>query len=414
MEKWDRLWTGVHLATMTGPRSELGAIRDGAIASTNGRIAWIGREVDLDPSRRRNVADIVGCDGAWMTPGLIDCHTHLVFGGDRLGDFHRRLSGESYSQIARSGGGILSTVAATRRASMEELVDSAATRARDLSAWGVTTIEIKSGYGLELTTELRMLEAAMALRDRLPVNVSPTLLAAHAVPPRYEGRSAEYVEFVVEEILPAALERELAVAVDVFLEAIAFSRDEARTVLEAGMERGLLGRLHADQLTDMNGGLLAAELGARSADHLEHLSEDGARAMADAGVCAVLLPGAAHTLGEERTPPVAALRREGVAMAVASDVNPGSSPITHVGLILNLACIRFGLVPAEVLHGYTSVAARVLGLEDDRGTLEVGKRADLALWNVDDPARLCYWVGASPLREVVKDGEPVGPPVALA
>ncbi len=401
---WDRLWTGVHLATMSD--RSLGVIRNGAIATADGRIAWVGREADLAPGQRKRAARVIPCAGAWVTPGFIDCHTHIVFGGDRSGDFRRRLHGESYAEIARAGGGILSTVHATRRTSNEELTRAAAARARELSAWGVTTIEVKSGYGLDPVTELRMLEVAATLPRHVPADTVPTLLAAHAIPPEYAGRRRDYLHLILEEILPAALEQGHAAAVDAFCEDIAFTPAEARAVLEAGIEAGLHGRLHADQLSDQGGGALAAATGARSADHLEYLSGAGVEAMAGAGVCAVLLPGAAYTLGTERSPPVRALRRAGVTVAVATDANPGSSPITNVGMILNLACIRFGLTPEEALLGFTSAAAQVLGLQDDRGTLEPGKRADLALWRVNDPVELCYWMGASPLQSVVKDGIP--------
>ncbi len=400
--RWDRLWTDVHLATMTDP--SLGVVRNGAIAAADGRIAWAGRAADLPAPPDRLAAEIIPCAGAWLTPGFIDCHTHIVFGGDRTGDFRRRLRGESYAEIARTGGGIMSTVRATRAASNEELAASAAARAGELSAWGVTTIEVKSGYGLDLDTELRMLEVAAGLTHHVPADISPTLLAAHTVPPEYSGRRADYVRLVVDEIVPAALDQGHATAIDAFCEDIAFTPEESCAVLEAGMAAGLHGRLHADQLTDQGGGALAAAVGARSADHLEHLSRDGVRAMAETDVCAVLLPGAAHTLGADRRPPVAALRRAGVTMALSTDANPGSSPITHVGMILNLGCILFGLTPEEALLGFTAAAAKVLGLEDDRGTLEPGRRADLALWRVSDLAQLCYWMGASPLEALVKDG----------
>ena len=402
---WDRLWTDVKLATMTDP--SLGIIEDGAVASAGGRIAWVGREADLPAHRKLTAAETVRCNGAWLTPGLIDCHTHIVFGGDRSGDFRRRLRGESYADIARAGGGIMSTVRATRGASTEQLTARAVARGRELTAWGVTTIEVKSGYGLDLDTELRMLEVASALAGHLPADISPTLLAAHAIPPEYAGRRHDYVRLVVDEIIPAALEQGHATAIDAFCEDIAFTPAESRLILETGIAAGLHGRLHADQLSDLGGGALAAGVRARSADHLEYLSPDGVAAMASADVCAVVLPGAAYTLGADRRPPVTALRRAGVTLALATDANPGSSPITNVGVILNLACILFRLTPEEALLGFTSAAAKVLGLEADRGTLEPGKRADLALWDVGDLAELCYWVGASPLKSLVKDGEPV-------
>ncbi len=401
---WDRLWIEANLATMAGP--SLGIIEDGALACAGGRIAWVGREADLPPSRKRTTAEVHRCRGAWLTPGFIDCHTHIVFGGDRTDDFRRRLRGESYEAIARAGGGIMSTVRATREASFEELTVGAITRARELAAWGVTTIEVKSGYGLDLETELRMLEVAANLSRHVPVDISPTLLAAHTIPAEYRDRRGDYVRLIVDKILPAALQQGHANAIDVFCENIAFTPAETRTILEAGIAAGLHGRLHADQLSDQGGGSLAAAVGARSADHVEYLSQEGVDAMASAGVCAVLLPGAAYTLGADRRPPVTALRRAGVTMALATDANPGSSPITNIGVILNLGCILFGLTPEEALLGFTRAAAKVLGLQGDRGTLQPGKRADFALWDVSDLAKLCYWVGRSPLKSLVKDGVP--------
>ncbi|MCY3678731.1 MAG: imidazolonepropionase [Gemmatimonadetes bacterium] len=409
---WDRLWTGANLATMTD--ASLGVIRQGAIAATGGRIAWLGREAELPPSHEQMATDVVACGGAWLTPGLIDCHTHIVFAGDRSEDFRRRLHGESYGDIARTGGGIMSSVRATRAATNDELTTGAVARGRELCSWGVTTIEVKSGYGLDLDTELRMLDVAAGLSSHLPADISPTLLAAHALPPEYAGRREEYVDLVVDRILPAALEQGHATAIDVFCEDIAFTPPESRRILEAGIAQGLHGRLHADQLTDLGGGALAAAVGARSADHLEYLSRQGVDAMAEADVCAVLLPGAAYTLGADRRPPVVALRNSGVPIAIATDANPGSSPITHVGAVMNLACILFGLTPEESLLGWTSAAAKVLALDHDRGVLAPGMRADFALWNVRDVVELCYWVGASPLRSLVKDGEPVIPRVAAA
>ncbi len=401
---WDRLWIEANLATMTGP--SLGIIEDGAVACADGRIAWVGREADLPAGRKRATDEVHRCGGAWLTPGFIDCHTHIVFGGDRTDDFRRRLRGESYEEIARAGGGIMSTVRATREASNEALTVGAINRARELASWGVTTIEVKSGYGLDLDTELRMLEVAANLSRHVPVDISPTLLAAHTIPAEYRHRRGDYVRLIVDAILPAALQQGHATAIDVFCENIAFTPAEARTILEAGIAAGLHGRLHADQLSDRGGGSLAAAIGARSADHVEYLSQESVDAMASAGVCAVLLPGAAYTLGADRRPPVTALRRAGVTMALATDANPGSSPITNIGVILNLGCILFGLTPEEALLGFTSAAARVLGLQDDRGTLQPGKRADFALWDVPDLAELCYWVGRSPLKSLVKDGVP--------
>ncbi len=404
--EWDRVWVGADLACMTDPL--LGIVEDGAVAARNGRIAWIGPAACLPPEHLLVGVQVVELQGGWLTPGFIDCHTHLVFAGSRADEFRRRLRGASYEEIARAGGGIRSTVRATRAASQRELADGAATRLGDLGAWGVTTVEIKSGYGLDVDTELKMLEAAAEAGRGLPVDVAPTLLAAHAVPPEYEGRRSAYVDLVIGEVLPAALERGLATGVDVFCEKIAFSVEDARAVLGAGIAAGLRGHVHADQLSDGGGGALAAEVGANSADHLEHLSPQGVEAMAEADVSAVLLPGAAHALRARRVPPVQALRDAGVPMAVATDANPGSSPFTNVGMILNMACTLFGLTPEEALLGMTSAAAKALGVDADAGVLAVGKRADLALWGVRDLAELCYWVpGRTPLVGLVKDGNPV-------
>ncbi|NNM34485.1 MAG: imidazolonepropionase, partial [Gemmatimonadetes bacterium] len=319
---WDHLWCGVHLATMAGP--DLGRIPDGAIAVVGDRIAWLGPEVEL-PGVPQELARTVHRPGSlWLLPGLIECHTHLVFAGDRSGEFRLRLHGRSYEEIARAGGGIRSTVRATRGASEAELLASALSRGRDLTSWGVTTLEVKSGYGLDLETELRMLRTAAALGPELDVEVHPTLLAAHAVPGEFEGRSDDYVDFVIDEVLPAALDEGFVRGIDVFCESIAFTPPQSRRVLQAGLERDLVGRIHADQLSDGGGGQLAGEVGASSADHLEFLSEQGVQAMAEAGVVAGLLPGAFYSLQERQRPPVDALRAAGIPMAVATDANPGS------------------------------------------------------------------------------------------
>ena len=345
---WDRLWTGVNLATMEG--DGLGIVRGGALAVAGSRIVWVGPEAALPGAPQDLAEEVIERDGAWLLPGFIDCHTHLVFGGDRSDEFRRRLHGETYREIAESGGGIMSTVRATRNAGLEDLVRGAVRRADDLSAWGVTTVEVKSGYGLEVAAELRMLQAARAVAEHVPVDVETTLLAAHAVPPDAQGGREAYLSLVINEMIPAAAEAGLASAVDAFCESIAFSPDECRRVLEAGAAFGLAGRLHADQLSDLDGGALAASVGARSADHLEFASEASVIAMAEAGVAAVLLPGAYYSLQEERRPPVEAFRRHGVPMALATDANPGSSPITCVGAVLNMGCVLFGLTPEEALR----------------------------------------------------------------
>jgi imidazolonepropionase len=403
MPTWDSLWTNVNLATMTGGGAPYGAIEQGALAIGQGRIAWVGAAADLP---HREAAELLDGEGGWLTPGLIDCHTHLVFAGDRSGEFEQRLMGASYEEIARAGGGIARTVAATRQASHAELEAAAWRRLAALMAEGVTTIEIKSGYGLDQDTEIRMLEVARALGRDNPVEVRTTFLGAHALPREYAADRAGYLDLVCLRVLPEVARRGLADAVDAFCEGIAFSPDEVARVFEAARAHGLPVKLHADQLSDLGGAALAARFGALSADHLEYASEAGIRAMAAAGTVAVLLPGAFYTLRERQKPPVEAFRRHGVAMALATDCNPGSSPVTSLRAILNLGCNLFGLTPEEALAGVTRNAARALGL-GDRGTLEVGKRADLALWRINRPAELSYWFGFDPPAVVLRDGRRV-------
>jgi imidazolonepropionase len=386
---WDRLLTGCNIATMDPavPRP-FGAIEDGAIAIQDGRIVRIGRRVELAGMRARSVEPL---GGAWVTPGLIDCHTHLVFGGNRAGEFEQRLHGATYEEIARAGGGIASTVKATRGSSAGELIASARTRLQALMRGGVTTVEIKSGYGLDTGTELRMLNAAKALGASEAVRVVPTLLALHALPPEYAERREDYVRLVTEEMLPAAAG--LAGAVDAFCEGIGFTPEEVRALFEAAAQAGMRVKLHAEQLSNLNGAALAAEYGALSADHLEHADEAGVAAMARAGMVAVLLPGAFYALRETKLPPVELLRAHGVPMAVATDCNPGTSPVLSPTLMLNMACTLFRLTPEEALAGMTREAARALGLLDEVGTLAPGKAADLCVWRVSSPAELCYWIG---------------------
>ncbi len=406
MPDWDLLYLDANLATMEPGGAPYGAVPDGALAIAAGRIAYAGPAGDLPAGAERRARAVVEAGGRWITPGLIDCHTHLVFAGDRAREFEMRLEGASYEEIARAGGGIRSTVAATRAASEEELVERALQRLGTLMAGGVTTIEIKSGYGLDVETELRMLRAARRLGEAPGIDVVATFLGAHAVPPEYEGRSGEYIDLVVEEMLPAVAEAGLADAVDAFCESIGFTPDETRRVFEAARRLGLRVKLHADQLSDLGGAALAAEFGALSADHLEYASEDGVRAMAAAGTVAVLLPGAFYFLRESRVPPVAAFRRHGVAMALASDCNPGSSPVLSLPLVLNLACTLFRMSPEEALAGVTRNAAAALGLGRDRGRLAAGLRADIAIWDIGSPAELCYWMGGTPGVSVLKDGRP--------
>lgn len=380
-----------------------GAIRNGLLAVRGDRIEWLGPEAEAPDEVVGDPEAILDLDGGWATPGLIDAHTHLVFAGDRAAEFEQRLGGATYEEIARAGGGILSSVRATRKADEEQLLQSAETRLLDLMAYGATTVEVKSGYGLDVETELRMLRVARALGDRHAVDISTTLLGAHAVPPEFSGDRQGYVDLVCTQMIPEAATQGLADAVDAFCEGIAFTPEECARVFEAGAEHGLGVRLHADQLSDLGGAALAAHHRARSADHLEYTSEEGVEAMASVGVTAVLLPGAYYFLGESQQPPVAAFRRHGVPMAVATDLNPGSSPVRSPLLAMNMASVLFGLTPEEALAGMTRCAAPVLGLKD-RGTLEVGARADLACWRVDHPAELAYWVGGNPCHAVVQAG----------
>jgi imidazolonepropionase len=400
MPTWDSLWTNVNLATMAAGGAPYGAIENGALAIKDGRIAWVGAASELP---QRDAGEVVDSGGGWLTPGLIDCHTHLVFAGDRSGEFEQRLTGVSYAEIARAGGGIARTVAATRQASPAELEDTAARRLACLLAEGVTTVEIKSGYGLDRATEIKMLEVARGLGTSHSVDVRTTFLGAHALPTEFADDRAGYLELVCAQVLPEVAERGLADAVDAFCEGIAFAPEEVARVFHTARTLGLPVKLHADQLSDLGGAALAARFDALSADHLEYASEPGIQAMAAAGTVAVLLPGAFYTLRERQQPPVELLRRHGVPIALATDCNPGSSPILSILAILNMACTLFGLTPEEALAGVTRHGARALGL-DDRGMLAVGKRADLALWRIHRPAELSYWFGFAPLDLVLRGG----------
>jgi imidazolonepropionase len=393
----------VHVATLRPGGDAWGEVPHGAVVVQGGRIAWVGPESEL-PASAGAVEDELDGGGRWVTPGLVDCHTHLVFAGNRAREFEQRLEGATYEEIARAGGGILSTVRATREASEDELKASAVARLRHLAARGVTAVEIKSGYGLDVPTELRMLRVARAAAGTAGIPVRTTLLGAHALPPEYRGDREGYVDLVCSDMVPRAAREGLADAVDAFCEGIGFTPAECASVLRAAEAHGLARRLHADQLSDSGGATLAASHGAASADHLEYVSESGVRAMAEAGTVAVLLPGAAYFLREERVPPVDAFRRLGVPIAVASDLNPGTSPLLDPLAVLNLACVLFRLTPAEALAGMTRVAARALGWEGDMGTVETDKRADLALWSVERPAELAYWMGGCPCWRVVRGG----------
>jgi len=400
---WDRLLVNCNIATMDpavpGP---FGAIEDAVIGIDGGRIARIGRRVEMAGFRARQVDNL---GGAWVTPGLIDCHTHLVFGGNRAHEYEMRLNGASYEEIATAGGGIVSTVAATRGASLETLIETARSRLHALMRGGVTTVEIKSGYGLDTQTELKLLRAARALSESETVRVSPTLLALHALPPEYRERRADFVRMAVDEMLPAAAREGLATAVDAFAEGIGFTIDEVRTLFDAAKAHGLPVKLHAEQLSNLGGAAMAAGYDALSADHLEHADEAGIAAMAEAGMVAVLLPGAFYALKETKKPPVELLRKHKVPMAVATDCNPGTSPVLSPTLMLNMACTLFGLTPEEALQGMTVNAARALGLQDEVGTVSAGRAADLCVWNVSRPAELCYWIGRPGPERRIAGGE---------
>ena len=388
---WDDLWVNGRLATMTAGGAAYGAIEDGAIAAAGGRIAWVGPRRDLPGSPERLARHVRDLGGSWLTPGLIDCHTHLVYAGDRAREFELRLQGASYEEIARAGGGIRSTVALTRAASEDDLVASAQGRVDAFRREGVTTIEVKSGYGLDAANEAKMLRAARRLKG---VTVRTSFLGAHALPPEFEGRSGAYIDRVVEEMLPAVAG--LADAVDAFCEKIAFTPEETRRVFAAARARNLPVKLHADQLSDLSGAALAAEFGALSADHLEYTSAAGVAAMAGSGTVAVILPGAFYFLREKQLPPIEAMRKAGVPIAIASDCNPGSSPATSLLLMLNMAATLFRLTPEEALAGVTRSAAAALGLAASHGTLEVGKSADFAIFAIERPAELAYRIGANP------------------
>jgi imidazolonepropionase len=403
MTDCDLLIVNAGVATMAGGPG-FGTIRDGALAVSNNGIAWVGARKDLPATLHARV-ELDG-RGGWLTPGLIDCHTHLVYAGNRAREFERRLAGASYEDIAREGGGIQATVRSTRAASEEQLLRESAPRLKRLLDEGVTTVEIKSGYGLDPANELKLLRVARRLGAANGIDVQTTLLAAHALPAEYAGRAGDYLELVCEETIPAAARNGLADAVDAFCERVAFSPDETRRVFAAARAVGLRVKLHADQLSDSGGAALAAEFGALSADHLECANDAGIAAMANAHTVAVLLPGAFYCLRETRLPPVAALRAEDVAMAIATDCNPGTSPVTSLLLMLNMACTLFRLTPAEALAGVTRNAAQALGL-NDRGRLKAGFRADLVLWDIDEPVELAYAVGANPLAGIVRGGSVV-------
>lgn len=398
----DLLLTHAALATMAAGDQPYGLIENGAIVIAGEHIAWTGPEANLPKEFKNLPAE--NLSGRIVTPALIDCHTHLVHGGNRAREFEMRLEGATYEEIAQAGGGILSTVEATRTASEDELVEGALPRVDRMISEGAATIEIKSGYGLDLETEIKMLRAARRIGRERPVRIEATFLGAHAVPPEYAGRVDDYVDFVCNTVLPAVHGDGLADAVDAFCERIAFTPEQVGRVFGTATALNLPVKLHAEQLSSSGGAVQAASFNALSADHLEYLDDDGIRAMAEAGTVAVLLPGAFYTLGETRLPPIDGLRENGVPMAIATDCNPGSSPLASPLAVLNLACTLFRLTPEEALAGMTRNAARALGLGDETGTLETGKRADLAIWNIDHPRELAYYLGLNPLHRRVYQG----------
>ncbi|MGH8042921.1 MAG: imidazolonepropionase [Rudaea sp.] len=403
MKPWDALLLDCRLATLRDDGVPYGAIENAALGCKDGKIVFAAPQSQLPGKSDALAAHVESLHGAWITPGLIDCHTHLVFAGNRSQEFEQRLNGASYEEIARAGGGIVSTVTKTRATSENELLAQSLARAQTLLRDGVTTLEIKSGYGLNQETETKMLRVARRIGTELGITVRTTFLGAHAVPPEFSGRQSDYVEEVCARMLPAIAREGLADAVDAFCENIAFTPSETRRVFETARCLGLPVKLHADQLSDLGGAALAAEFSALSADHLEYTNAEGVRAMATAGSVAVMLPGAFYTLRETRLPPIDAFRQHRVPMAVATDLNPGTSPLLSLRQAMNMACTLFRMTPEEALCGATINAARALGLHD-RGTLEIGKRADLVVWDVQHPAELCYWIGGDLARRVVVNG----------
>jgi len=393
------LWQHCHVATMA--QGKYSIIEDAALVTAGSLIEWIGPRSEVPTADYAQVHDL---HGAWVTPGLIDCHTHAVFGGNRSGEFEQRLEGVSYADIAAKGGGIASTVRATRAATEDELFASAHKRLRSLLRDGVTTVEIKSGYGLDLANERKMLRVARRLGEALPVSVRATCLAAHALPPEYKDRADDYIEHICAEMLPALAEEGLVDAVDAFCEYLAFSTEQVERVFKVARQLGLPVKLHAEQLSSLHGSSLAARYHALSADHLEFMTEEDAIAVAAAGTVAVLLPGAFYFLRETQLPPMDALRRHGVKIAIASDLNPGTSPALSVRLMLNMACTLFRMTPEEALAGVTQHAATALGMGDTHGSLEVGKVADFVAWQIDRPADLAYWLGGELDKRVVRHG----------
>lgn len=403
---WHTLYRNINLVTMTDGSNSYNIIEHGAIAIAADKIAWLGKDNEI-PNYDHNKVEIIEGNNQWLTPGLIDCHTHIIYGGDRANEFEMRLQGASYEAIAKAGGGIVSTVNATRQASESELFNSALARLTAMHQQGVTTIEIKSGYGLNTETEIKMLKVAKKLSETLPITVKRTFLGAHALPVEYKDNADGYIDLVCEEMLPLIAQQKLADSVDVFCESVGFNLAQTEKVFKAAQKNHLPIKVHAEQLSDLGASKLAATYQALSSDHLEFLSEQSIIAMGKADMTAVLLPGAFYFLRETQLPPIPQLRDHHVAMAIATDANPGSSPIHSLQLILNMACTLFKLTPVEALAGVTCFAAKALGIQDHCGQLKVGYDADLALWNVNQPAQLCYQFGINPLTRLIKQGKVV-------
>jgi len=403
---WQTLWLNINLATMVNGSENYGEIIDAALAISEGKIVWLGK-IDELPLYNKDVVDVIDGQGKWLTPGLIDCHTHLVYGGNRANEFEMRLQGKSYQEIAEAGGGIVSTVKATRAATEAELLASALPRLKALHHQGVTTVEIKSGYGLDLDNEVKMLNVAGQLAKALPVTVKRTFLGAHALPVEYNGDADGYITLVCDEMMPVIAQQGLADTVDVFCENIGFDIVQTEQVFKAAKKHGFAVKAHAEQLSDLGGTELAAKYQALSSDHVEFLTEQGVKAMKAADMTAVLLPGAFYFLRETQLPPIELLRKHKVALAIATDANPGSSPICSLQLMLNMACTLFRLTPCETLAGVTCHAAKALGLDKVKGQLDVGFDADIAVWNINQPAELCYQFGVNPLSALIQAGKQV-------
>lgn len=407
---WDQVWIDVNVATMdTNIQGAYGVIPQAAIAVKDGKIAWVGPRSEL-PEFDVLATPVYRGKGGWITPGLIDAHTHLVFAGNRANEFEQRLQGATYAEIARAGGGIISTVNACRDADEAELFELGRQRLNALAREGVTTVEIKSGYGLNTETELKLLRVARELGEHHHIDVSTTFLGAHAIPPEYKDNADAYIDLVINDMLPAVIAENLADAVDVFCENIAFNLEQTERVLTASKQAGLQIKLHAEQLTNMGGSALAAKLGAKSVDHIEFLDEAGIKAISESGTCATLLPGAFYFLRETQLPPIDLLRQYKVPMVIASDFNPGSSPICSTLLMLNMACTLFRLTPEEALQGVTINAAKALGIDNNVGSITVGKQADFCLWDITTPAQLAYAYGVNLCKTVVKNGQVVALP----